>query len=187
MRAKRSRTLVTLSILVVIAGGCTSGATDLSGSEALEPAAAPTSPTTDEHSDEGADDHASEAFAFGEPADPADADRTVQIRATDAMAFEPATLDVRAAEVVTFEVDNVGQIPHDFTLGDEHAQQEHAREMAAMGDAGMAHADPNTLPLTPGETGSITWRFHDAGAVLYGCHQPGHYDAGMVGSVDVSP
>lgn len=198
MRTDRPTTLVVLTILILVLGGCASGAASSSGSE--EAGAAVTAPTasapdepgdqapaTDEHNDETADDHASDVFAFGEPADPAVADRTVQVRGTDQMTFEPATVEVRADETITFEVTNVGQIPHDFTLGDEQAQQEHAREMEEMDDAEMAHMDPNTVTIPPGATESVTWRFHDAGEVLYGCHQPGHYDAGMVGSVDVTP
>lgn len=49
----------------------------------------------------------------------------------------------------------------------------------------MMHDDPNTLSLEPGETGELTWRFTGSGEVLYGCHQPGHYAGGMVGSIDV--
>ncbi|HSJ43832.1 MAG TPA: hypothetical protein VK923_04015, partial [Euzebyales bacterium] len=29
--------------------------------------------------------------------------------------------------------------------------------------------------------------FVEPGDVLYGCHQPGHYDAGMVGVIEVTP
>ena len=195
MRARRPTLFLILTVLVVVLGGCGSGAADSAAPESAETEAVP-SAAADEHGDddttvaesseEGADGHASEAFAFGEPATPADADRVVEIRATDEMAFEPATVEVRAGEVITFEVTNVGQIPHDFVLGDEHAQQEHAREMEDMG-ADMAHVDPNAMRVEPGGTGSITWRFHDAGEVLYGCHQPGHYEAGMEGSVEVTP
>lgn len=195
MRTDRPTTLVVLTILILVLGGCDSSAANSSGSEDAGAAVpAPTAsapdvpgdqaPATDEHNDETADD---DVFAFGEPADPAVADRTVQVRGTDQMTFEPTTVEVRAGETITFEVTNVGQIPHDFTLGDEQAQQEHAREMEEMDDAEMAHMDPNTVTIPPGATESVTWRFHDAGEVLYGCHQPGHYGAGMVGSVDVKP
>lgn len=140
----------------------------------------------DGHSDDG-DDHeeGEETFAFGEPADPSEADRTVTIVASDDMAYDPPTVEVSAGEVITFEVENVGQLPHDFTIGDEAAQQEHAAEMAEM-SADEAHADPNTITLAAGETGSLTWRFTEDGEFLYGCHQPGHYDAGMVGTMTVT-
>lgn len=196
MTAYRRRTLLVVVAAAVIAAGCASSTSDstagtdasASDASASSPAVAdehPSEPVDDHDGIEEADDHASETFAFGRPADAADADRTVAITATDDMTFEPSTIEVRAGEVVTFEVTNVGQIPHDFTLGDEDAQRDHASEMAEM-DADEAHADPNTVTLRADETGSITWQFDDAGEVLYGCHQPGHYAAGMVGSVDVS-
>lgn len=204
MRASRPTLLVVAAVLAVILGGCGSGAAD-STAPANTEAQAPTA-ATDEHTDDAAadehsegvasadehtadaaaEDHASEAFAFGEPADPGDADRTVRVRATDELAFEPAVVEVRAGEVITFEVENTGKLPHDFTLGDEDAQEEHAREMEEMG-ADMAHTDPNAMMIDPGETGSMTWRFVEPGDVLYGCHQPGHYDAGMVGVIEVTP
>lgn len=37
----------------------------------------------------------------------------------------------------------------------------------------------------PGESGSVTWRFTESDGGLYGCHIPGHYEGGMVGSIDV--
>ena len=58
--------------------------------------------------------------------------------------------------------------------------------MEEMG-ADMAHTEPNAMTIDPGETGAMTWRFVEPGDVLYGCHQPGHYDAGMVGVIEVTP
>ena len=194
MRASRPTLLVVAAVLAAILGGCGSGAADSTAPDDTE-AQVPTAPAdehtddaaTDEHTDDAtAEDHASEAFAFGELADPADADRAVRVRATDELAFEPAVVEVRAGEVITFEVENTGKLPHDFTLGDEDAQEEHAREMEEMG-ADMAHTDPNAMTIDPGETSSMTWRFVEPGDVLYGCHQAGHYDAGMVGVIEVTP
>jgi uncharacterized cupredoxin-like copper-binding protein len=36
-----------------------------------------------------------------------------------------------------------------------------------------------------GETGRVTMTFDFAQRLLIGCHEPGHYEAGMVGSIDV--
>lgn len=131
-----------------------------------------------------------ESFAFGEPADPSEADRTITVVALDDLAFDPSTLEVSAGEVITFEVENSGVLPHDFTLGDEEAQEEHAAEMAEMtgeemGDE-MAHDEPNALTLAAGETKSLTWRFTEPREILYGCHETGHYGAGVVGSITVT-
>ena len=89
---------------------------------------------------------------------------------------------------MTFEVHNTGQIVHSFVLGDEEAQTEHEAEMQEMSSEGgaMEHSEPNTLDVDPGATSSITWHFTEPGEVLYGCHQPGHYDAGMKGTITVA-
>ena len=50
----------------------------------------------------------------------------------------------------------------------------------------MEHADPNMVTVAPGQTGEVIWRFTKAGSVAIGCLQPGHYDAGMKGSVKVA-
>ena len=44
-----------------------------------------------------------------------------------------------------------------------------------------AHGEPNVPPFKSGEQGELTWRFTNPGSILYGCHVPGHYEAGMVG------
>ena len=50
---------------------------------------------------------------------------------------------------------------------------------------GMAHDEPNVATIAPGETVELTWTFGDEGTVLIGCHQPGHYAAGMTGLITV--
>ena len=122
-------------------------------------------------------------FGFGEPADAANSDRVVEIDTTDDLTFIPADLKVTAGETITFRIVNEGTIVHDFTLGDQATQDEHAEEMAEM--EGMAHDQPNTVTVAAGETKELTWTFTRPGAVLIGCHQPGHYEAGMTGQVSV--
>jgi uncharacterized cupredoxin-like copper-binding protein len=132
------------------------------------------------------DDDMSSEFAFGEPTDAADADRTIEIVSSDDLTFTPSDFTVTQGEVITFRVSNEGAIPHDFTLGDQATQDEHEQEMAEMG--GMTMPDePNAIQVAAGETREITWRFTEAGVVLIGCHQAGHYDAGMRGEVTVEP
>ena len=139
-------------------------------------------------SDEGSSDDegaAPESFDFGQPADPADADRTVEISANDDFSFDPDAVEVQVGEVVTFSVTNSGDLPHEFTLGPGDVQQEHEEEMAKMGDMEMDD-DVNAISVPAGETVDLTWEFTEAGSVLYGCHTQGHYDAGMVGNIDVA-
>jgi uncharacterized cupredoxin-like copper-binding protein len=120
---------------------------------------------------------------FGSPAEPADAARTVEILANDDFTFVPAEVSVAPGETVTFRVVNQGSLVHDFTLGDQATQDEHEAEMAEMED--MAHDEPNVMSVPAGETMELTWTFPESGTVLIGCHQPGHYDAGMNGEITI--
>jgi uncharacterized cupredoxin-like copper-binding protein len=122
--------------------------------------------------------------AVGGPAHAAEAARTVQVATLDTMTYEPAAIEVSAGETITFEVTNRGGAVHEFTLGDDAMQQEHADAMAHM-PGGMVHDLPNSITLQPGETKQLTWRFGHAGTLTYGCHEPGHFEAGMHGRINV--
>lgn len=109
--------------------------------------------------------------------------RTVEIAALDTLRFEPDRITVEVGETVRFVVTNEGQALHDFFVGTEEEQMAHEQEMAEMG--GMDHGSTEGLVLGPGETGELTVTFDEPGEILFACHQPGHYAAGMVGTVAV--
>jgi uncharacterized cupredoxin-like copper-binding protein len=122
---------------------------------------------------------------IGAPAAADQADRTVEVTMLDTPAFQPSTINVITGETVTFEVHNDGNTVHEFTLGDAAMQQEHAQAMAHM-PSGMAHEFPNSITLQPGETEQLTWRFGGSGPLEFACHRPGHYQAGMRGTISVA-
>jgi uncharacterized cupredoxin-like copper-binding protein len=114
--------------------------------------------------------------------------RTIEVTALDELTFEPAAIDVEAGETVRFVVTNEGAAVHDFYVGTEDEQMAHEAEMGDSG-MGMDHgADPeaDALTLQAGETAELTVTFDKPGNVLFACHQPGHYDGGMVGTITVS-
>lgn len=131
----------------------------------------------------GHDMGAGQGSAIGEPAQASDADRTVNVVMLDELAYEPGELQVEEGEIITFDVVNEGKTTHEFVLGDEAYHEVHEQQMSD----GAAHDDAsgNTLSLEPGDSGSLTWRFPAGGEVLYGCHEPGHYEGGMVGTIRV--
>ena len=133
---------------------------------------------------EGHEMEGGQGSAMGEPAQASDADRTLQVVMLDELSYDPEEMEVEEGEVVTFEVVNEGKTTHEFVLGDEEYQQEHEQEMAD--GAGHGDMSDNALSLEPGDSGSLTWRFTEPGDVLYGCHEPGHYEGGMVGRIKVS-
>lgn len=110
--------------------------------------------------------------------------RIIEVAMTDELRFEPAAFTVRPGEMVRFEVTNTGAILHDFFLGDEAEQAEHEEAMGGM--SGMAKDGPNSLSVDPGETKTLDYTFPDEpGELLIGCHEPGHYGAGMVATVTI--
>lgn len=119
---------------------------------------------------------------FGSPGDPADANRSIEIEAQDSLQFDPDSVEVESGEVVTFVVTNSGSNDHEFVLGDEAFQAEHE---APMDEGDVHHGGGMAIEIAPGETSEITWEFPTSGTILYGCHEPGHYDGGMVGTVVV--
>ena len=122
--------------------------------------------------------------ALGEPGDASQADRTFHIVANDQLKFDPDSVDVKVGETITFEIENTGSVDHEFVLGSSDYQAEHEEEMQS-GGMEMGH-EPNELEVAAGETATLTWRFTEAGTTEFGCHEPGHFPAGMLGTITVS-
>jgi uncharacterized cupredoxin-like copper-binding protein/Cu/Ag efflux protein CusF len=122
--------------------------------------------------------------AIGEPGKAARVTRTVRIDMSDAMRFSPASIDARQGETIRFIVKNSGKLKHELVLGTEKDLHEHAEVMKKNPE--MEHADPNMVTVAPGKSGQVIWRFSKAGRVDFACLQPGHYDAGMKGLVNVA-
>ena len=151
-------------------------------------------------------------FAFGKPAEAAKADRTVEITLGD-MYYEPASVQVKAGETVRFVLKNQGSLLHEFSLGDAAMHAEHQKHMlmmqqmgmigengiqlmdhskmgqgmAGMDHGNMAHDDPNTVMIPAGKSAELTWTFSQSTGLEFACNIPGHYQAGMVGNIEVKP
>ena len=113
--------------------------------------------------------------------------RTIQVRMFDDMSYEPDRFEFIAGDTVTFEVTNDGQVRHEFFIGDTAAHEEHAAEMREGGHSDDSHANPAAVSVEPGASGTLTYAFDEAGELLAGCHEPGHYEAGMVVPITVHP
>ena len=115
--------------------------------------------------------------AAGTPSDP----RTIEITMRD-IEYDPKAVTVAQGETVRFVFTNEGQLPHEATVGDLAEQEEHEAEMAEMGDMAMSEDHDDETPkvsVEPGATGEIVTTFDEAGETIIGCHESGHWDAGM--------
>lgn len=113
----------------------------------------------------------SPGFVAGTTAAP----RVVRIIASNALRFFPDVVTVRQGETITFEVTTMGMAVHEFMAGpaaDVAADKEGTPEVA---DIGMM------------ATKSLTYTFSGSGPFAFACHAPGHYEAGMRGTVVVVP
>jgi uncharacterized cupredoxin-like copper-binding protein len=121
--------------------------------------------------------------------------RTIDVVMTDNK-FSPQQIEVAPGETVTFAFRNDGAVTHDAVVGDDAAQAEHEEEMRAaesegsgmdgMGHGDEADGDVAAITVEAGDTGELTHTFEAGDALLIGCHEPGHYDAGMKIDVAVS-
>lgn len=107
--------------------------------------------------------------------------RTVAIEMRD-IAFAPDTVDIQAGETIRFVFTNAGAVTHDAFIGDETAQADHEMEMRQMSGMGGSHnsmSDEGGITVEPGATREITHTFQAGSKLLIGCHEQGHYAAGM--------
>lgn len=104
--------------------------------------------------------------------------RTVAVAMQD-IKFGQTTLTVKAGETIHFRFTNTGKIAHDAFIGDTDAQMEHEDEMAHMGDTSAHAMGEAAVTVQPGAAAELSYTFTTPGTYEVGCHQPGHYGAGM--------
>ena len=121
--------------------------------------------------------------AIGKPGVATKASRTITIEMSDNMRYTPSNIQVKQGETVRFVVKNVGQVKHELSLGTEKELLEHLEQMKKFPD--IEHDEPNKVTLQPGKQGEIVWQFTKTGTVNFACLMPGHYEAGMRGSIKV--
>jgi uncharacterized cupredoxin-like copper-binding protein len=122
---------------------------------------------------------------WGIAGDARDVKRTVEIRMTDAMRFEPARIEVREGETVRLRAVNRGKMLHEIVLGTAGELRAHADLMKK--HPGMEHDEPYMAHVSAGRRGDIVWTFNRVGEFDFACLIPGHYEAGMVGRIVVTP
>ena len=118
--------------------------------------------------------------------------------------YTPNAVTVSAGEKVTFRFVNEGTTVHEAIIGTEADQRNHAKEMNnasstdpggtagmdgmdGMGDMGGMHhgASDNAVAVRPGTSKELTTSFERSGSYVIGCHEAGHYEAGMKATITV--
>lgn len=120
---------------------------------------------------------------FGREGDPRKARRTVSVDMADSMRFTPAEITLRQGETIKFVVRNSGKVMHEMVIGTEEELKKHAEMMKK--HPTMEHEEPYMAHVKPGAKEEITWTFTKPGTFMYGCLIPGHFEAGMKGTIKV--
>ena len=113
--------------------------------------------------------------------------RSVDLRMDDQMRFTPALIEVQAGETLRFVVHNAGQTAHEMVLGSEEDIRIHAQAMrqGTGHEADHSHGTGAAIQLAAGQTGELVVHFAQAQKLQMACLIPGHYEAGMRGTVNV--
>ncbi len=121
---------------------------------------------------------------IGKPGISSMVDRTVIIDMNEGMRFVPNHVTVKEGETIRFLVKNIDEIEHEFVLGTAEELMEHSEQMKKFPE--MEHENPNQVRVAPGQVGEVVWHFTKPGMIAFACLIPGHYDAGMKGTVSVA-
>ena len=120
--------------------------------------------------------------------------------------YEPSSFQIIAGETIKFEVENAGELVHEFNIANKMMHIKHQPEMEKMVeneilfadsidkdkmkkmakmDKSMGHSHSNSVLLEPKQTGDIIWKFDNAMNIEVACNVPGHYQAGMIAKVNI--
>ena len=121
---------------------------------------------------------------FGVAGDPRKVTRTIEVRMSDDMRFAPARISVKAGETIRFVHRNTGKVMHEMVIGTREELLAHAEMMRK--HPGMEHDEPWMTHVAPGKRGEIVWHFNRAGDFEFACLIPGHFEAGMRGTISVA-
>ena len=120
--------------------------------------------------------------------------------------YEPNLFQINAGETIKFEIENLGELVHEFNIANKMMHIKHQPEMEKMVeneilfadsidkdkmkkmakiDKSMGHSHSNSVLLEPKQKGNIIWKFDNAVNIEVACNVPGHYQVGMIAKVDI--
>lgn len=111
--------------------------------------------------------------------------RTIEVKMADNMRFTPDRIEVKEGDTLRIRLSNTGQVLHEMVLGTAPVLAEHAALMKRFPN--MEHDEPYMAHVPAGKTGEIIWTFNRPGEFDFACLIAGHFEAGMVGKIVVTP
>jgi uncharacterized cupredoxin-like copper-binding protein len=115
----------------------------------------------------------------------ANAPRVIDVTMANLM-FNPSQINVKTGETVRFVFHNQDALTHEAVIGTAAEQDAHEKEMLSMSPDMVMQDTPTEITVDAGKTGQLTYTFKTPGQLLIGCHEPGHYAAGMKIQINVT-
>ena len=149
--------------------------------------------------------YADKNMKIGSKGDENDISRVIKVIMYDNY-YKPSSFQINAGETIKFEVENAGELVHEFNIGNKMMHMKHQPEMEKMVeneilfadsidkdkmkkmakmDKSMGHSHSNSVLLEPKQKGYIIWKFDNAVNIEVACNVPGHYQVGMIARVDI--
>jgi uncharacterized cupredoxin-like copper-binding protein len=122
-------------------------------------------------------------WPYGREGDPRKVKRTIKIHMSDAMRFFPSEVRVKRGDTVRFAFSNSGQLAHEVVIGTMDDLKKRAALIRQNGERQIG--DASAAHVAPGATARIVWQFTKPGEFYYACLMPGHFDAGLIGTIVV--
>jgi len=116
--------------------------------------------------------------------------RNVVIELDDSRSIEPANWQARQGEALRLIVVNTGQATHELAVGPARDIAAHADSMIESGSGKHDHGNAvaiKAVSVEPGKTATLLYTFDEPGEWAMACFEPGHYEGGMKGTVEVEP
>ena len=142
--------------------------------------------------------------AIGAKGNEENVDRVIKVTMYDNY-YQPNSFKVNKNETIKFEVENKGELVHEFNIATKEMHLKHQPEMMMMVEheilladkidkkkmmemskknPAMAHSHSNSVLLSPGEKAELIWKFSNTVDIEAACNVPGHYDVGMIAKID---
>ena len=110
--------------------------------------------------------------------------RTITLSMGDNMRFSTDLISVKQGETIRFVVKNQGKQLHEMVIGTKSELDAHAAMMVKF--PGMEHEEPYMAHVGAGKSQDLIWTFNRTGKFDFACLIAGHYQAGMVGTINVA-
>ena len=113
--------------------------------------------------------------------------------------FEPKNIQAKKGETILFNIENLGELVHEYSIATKKMHIKHQPEMLELFNKNIltatkidkekikfVHSHKNSVLLEPQEEKKIIWKFDTTINLQAACNVPGHYEAGMVGDINLN-